>query len=625
MNINRLTPQLLAPLEQLWISYLRRGEAYLLATKHAKTLLDKHKIDNAKAALEDLVEEGDEVTLEMFLQHEPTLNWEWVLSYAARRGSERVVLLCASKGANDWTEALWEAAERGHENIMLLCASKGANDSGWAGWAGALTSAARGGHVKAMELCETKGANTVENWEAALSHAAENGQESAMLLCGNKGANDWDGALCSAASEGHEKAMLLCAAKGANRIKNWNRALRAAARGGHEKAMLLCEEKGAVDWDKALLGAAEAGHEQAILLCETKGANKLANWNAALRAAASYGREKAMLLCETKGAGDWGKALQNAAFGGHESAMLLCETKSANKLVDWEQALYVAAEVGYERAMLLCAGKGANTLKNWKIALCVAASSVKKLCEDKITALKAMESKKPQTPRMNLQTVLTRPRGPHTAIVKWFQTTARTLFRDWALQCQDKLYAMAELEFYLHDETVHADPYVHCDDAQQTKGEWYFHRASAAKIGFTLKGVDLTFGDNGSYGGILIRGIRPIQVRSADPKKQRVGPLIDGPSRTVDTILTDCEVNSVISLRALEGYEGKAATCPYVGLVHLGENYLRGLKLSAGPRIGLKVRGNDPLAHLYQPAAYRFHAYPYLAKKDKKTLTAITI
>lgn len=77
-----------------------------------------------------------------------------------------------------------------------------------------------------------------------------------------------------------------------------------------------------------------------------------------------------------------------------------------------------------------------------------------------------------------------------------FSRIASELMNDWVIQVESNQYRIAELEFYYWSE-FHDDPYAHKHTRQKEMGRWYFHGS----------GLDLTFGENGSYGGILIRAI----------------------------------------------------------------------------------------------------------------------
>lgn len=187
-----------------------------------------------------------------------------------------------------------------------------------------------------------------------------------------------------------------------------------------------------------------------------------------------------------------------------------------------------------------------------------------------------------------------------------FRDIALELMRGWALLIGDEKYHIAELEFYLHNRS-HPDPYVHKSPEQLGKsGHWYFHRAASAKKGFTLKGIDLTFGEEGKeYGGILIRAIHAYGKNAG----------IEGPSKVVDEILDMNGVESVKELFVCDGYSPNAFECDCIRLVPVTTALPSAAgKIAVGPRFGLKS-GKD-----YHAALYRYRAWPHLATKDKKGL-----
>lgn len=75
----------------------------------------------------------------------------------------------------------------------------------------------------------------------------------------------------------------------------------------------------------------------------------------------------------------------------------------------------------------------------------------------------------------------------------------------------------------------HRDPFAHRHPAQSTPGRWYFHRAGArgGYRGGTYQGLDLTFGPEGTFGGVLIRTVSQTVSREG-------GRLVSGPSLVVD-------------------------------------------------------------------------------------------
>jgi hypothetical protein len=90
-----------------------------------------------------------------------------------------------------------------------------------------------------------------------------------------------------------------------------------------------------------------------------------------------------------------------------------------------------------------------------------------------------------------------------------FHRIATELMNEWILKVESKEYRIAEIEFYLKSD-FHDDDYTHGHDLQKKKEKWYFHGS----------GIDITFGSNSFYGGILIRAIFEIKDR-----KYVYGPL----------------------------------------------------------------------------------------------------
>ncbi len=79
-----------------------------------------------------------------------------------------------------------------------------------------------------------------------------------------------------------------------------------------------------------------------------------------------------------------------------------------------------------------------------------------------------------------------------------FDTYAKDLMLGHSLKYGENKYGITEIEFYYFHRKHHPDPYSHMHDQQQKCGTLYFHGS----------GFDITFGDDDSYGGILIRGIK---------------------------------------------------------------------------------------------------------------------
>jgi len=87
-------------------------------------------------------------------------------------------------------------------------------------------------------------------------------------------------------------------------------------------------------------------------------------------------------------------------------------------------------------------------------------------------------------------------------------------------------HRLTEIEFYCNGHK-HPDEFAHGSDLQKTRGKWYFHTVGGTYKSGTYKGLDLTFGDDNFYGGILLRALQPIG-----------GKIVEGPSLLVDHVLS---------------------------------------------------------------------------------------
>jgi hypothetical protein len=100
---------------------------------------------------------------------------------------------------------------------------------------------------------------------------------------------------------------------------------------------------------------------------------------------------------------------------------------------------------------------------------------------------------------------------------KIFHNTAETIMNEYILNIKDMEIELTEIEFYYFDCKKHSDTYVHLNKLQKNSNSLYVHQ----KWG-NYGGIDLTFGDDNSYGGILIRGIKQNDKFICGPAKVRV-------------------------------------------------------------------------------------------------------
>lgn len=202
---------------------------------------------------------------------------------------------------------------------------------------------------------------------------------------------------------------------------------------------------------------------------------------------------------------------------------------------------------------------------------------------------------------------LRRPAGATdaTAIRYWFAQTADRLINRCRLMVLDQPHRFAEIEFYYHA-PEHPDTFAHRDPLQETRGRWYFHRTNGVYRGGSFKGFDLTFGEPGAHGGILIRSL-----------EKPDGELVDGPSLSVDHLLalTKCSAVSVLDGR-IAGRSVWDSTNP----LHLQEHTWETVRtLLATARVGLTLKkaGSKPEPRRYVVQRYRFLSEPRRLSKGK--------
>lgn len=169
-----------------------------------------------------------------------------------------------------------------------------------------------------------------------------------------------------------------------------------------------------------------------------------------------------------------------------------------------------------------------------------------------------------------------------------FDQAADYLLRNCKISLNHRIYAVTEIEFYYFSE-IHPDPYVHKHPNQLKTGIWYFHDV----------GQDLTFGSDGGYGGILIRGISSLDISR----------YIDGPVKTFDEIF-----NRELRLDDVHSW----------GMELEGMDFLdKEQRIYDFPRVGMypKDREHDE-EYLLKP--YRYLSFPWLTKAERHVIHLYT-
>lgn len=164
-----------------------------------------------------------------------------------------------------------------------------------------------------------------------------------------------------------------------------------------------------------------------------------------------------------------------------------------------------------------------------------------------------------------------------------FERIASEIMNDWILQVENSKYRVTEIEFYFKSDK-HLDNYTHGHELQKKIGQWYFHGS----------GVDITFGNDNYYGGILIRAIYKL-----DPDGNKY---IYGPIKVVTELLS-----SITSV-----YYNTFA----LGLIPDKEKIIQREKPIAAPRVGLNSK-NDSTMH---DKLYRFLVMPKMQHAEKTNI-----
>ncbi|MGM0641864.1 MAG: hypothetical protein ACQESN_10620 [Thermotogota bacterium] len=189
-----------------------------------------------------------------------------------------------------------------------------------------------------------------------------------------------------------------------------------------------------------------------------------------------------------------------------------------------------------------------------------------------------------------LQQRIEKSAGTIEEMQKNFYDSAVELLNNYKLTVGDQEFQLTEIEFYHFNCKNHKDPYTHTDALQLTCDNLYVHKQP-----WIRGGIDITFGKNEYFGGILIRGIKHKQdyVAGSATVKKYIAKAIGCKEESHD-ILQACinkkHTNSVIQKLVQPEKE----------------------KIYHSFRIGLNPEYNDD----YAKALYRFVRRDYLSAKN---------
>ena len=109
-----------------------------------------------------------------------------------------------------------------------------------------------------------------------------------------------------------------------------------------------------------------------------------------------------------------------------------------------------------------------------------------------------------------------------------FKRLAEYLMNECVLEVNSEEYQLAEIEFYYYDKENHPDVFVHCSKCQKDNNLFYFHNA----------GVDITFGNDNYYGGVLLRSIM----------NKNTGEIIIGSQNVAYSEFLKCNIKNGINI-----------------------------------------------------------------------------
>jgi hypothetical protein len=190
----------------------------------------------------------------------------------------------------------------------------------------------------------------------------------------------------------------------------------------------------------------------------------------------------------------------------------------------------------------------------------------------------------------------------------WFGRIADRLLNGARLFAGGAPHRLAEVEVYYFG-PGQGDPFAHCDPVQKHTGRWYLHKSHGSYRSGSFKGLDLSFGDAESFGGILIRSIITAE-----------GKLIDGPSLCVDHLLRETHTATVSEL---DQRIGNRIAWDTSSPLRLEQSTLGPAQpIFRSSRVGLTLKrpgkGMDPIRYILRP--YRYLTEPRRIRKGKLQL-----
>lgn len=194
-----------------------------------------------------------------------------------------------------------------------------------------------------------------------------------------------------------------------------------------------------------------------------------------------------------------------------------------------------------------------------------------------------------------------------------FCDMASFLLQNVSLMVSQEPYRLLEIEFY-YQSSSHPDPFVHGSPLQKTLGRWYFHRDGNSYRSGTFKGLDISFGSESAFGGILIRSLQSPE-----------GHIINGSSLCVEHLLQKTGFSKIADLdQAIQD----RLIWEDTNVLYLKENETKfSSKVYQTPRVGLTLKRVQKYPEMiqYVMKPYRFLTDPTIKKGKVQTILALTL
>ncbi len=171
------------------------------------------------------------------------------------------------------------------------------------------------------------------------------------------------------------------------------------------------------------------------------------------------------------------------------------------------------------------------------------------------------------------------------SILNGFDRIAEKFARDIQLKINNALYRIVDFEFYTFSKNLQ-DPHTYKHPLQLQTGKLYLHAS----------GIDITFGNDNNYGGILLRSVVKVHDKTDSHKNFRKLQ-ITGPQNVATELFSNLQIlNSDISneIALID-----VANCNEVRTTSTAKPFLK------TKRIGLTYKKDDP-TNKYRQVGYRY-------------------